>query len=133
MAYFLRFTETAKADLDRNSSFHASGISENDITIEDAASMFDCDEDEIILLDYGIYSNNKENGDLCYFQKLDGLCGFELEVDNLEDAIEEAEDFNFNSVYNTSNMVNFSIFEGDYAGDCPEGAVFNAENILYTK
>ena len=133
MAYFLRFTETANEDLERNESYHASGLSKDEVTVEQVAEMFDCGEDCVILLDDGIYSNNKENGDLCYFQRLDGLCGFQLEADTLEDAIIEAESFNYNSIYNTDDMVNFSIFEGDYITDCPEGDVFDAKKILYKK
>jgi len=133
MTYFLRFTQTANEDLERNASYHASGIPEEEMSIEDMASMFDCEEEDIILLDYGIYFRNIENGNMCYFQRLNGLCGFELESENLEDAIKEAENFYFNSVYNTADMIDFSIFEGVYTDDCPEGIVFDAENILYTK
>jgi len=133
MKYFLRYTENAKADLERNESYHASGLNEKDCSIEDVASMFDCDVDEIELLDNGIYSNGIENGDMCFFQVLSGLCGFELESKNLEAAIKEAENFRYNSVYNSEDMTNWSIFEGSYNDDCPEGCLFDATKIVYTR
>ena len=130
MAYFLRYTETANEDLNRNASFHASGLNESDASIEDVAAMFDCDEDEITMLDNGIYNNNIANEDFCYFQKLDGLCGFELESTNLEDAKKEIENHNFNSVYNSESMNGLSvIFEGLFIAENEEGCLFNAEKI----
>lgn len=132
--FFLRYTATAKEDLERNASFHASGLSEEDTTIEKIAASFECDEEDIILLDNGLYANGVENGDMCYFQKLKGLCGFELEATNLKDAIKEAEDFHFNEVYNSDSMGDIiTIFEGEYLDSNIEGCFFNAEKIVYSK
>lgn len=133
MKYFLRYTENANEDLERNESYHASGLNEKDCSIDDVAAMFDCDVDEIELLDNGKYNNDVENGDMCFFQVLDGLCGFELEAESLEEAIEEAEEFYYNSVYNSESMTNWAIFEGYLVNDCPEGICFNAYKIAYTK
>ena len=45
MKYFLRYTENANEDLERNESYHASGLNEKDCTIDDVAAMSDCDRD----------------------------------------------------------------------------------------
>ena len=133
MTYFLRYTENANADLERNESLHASGLNEKDCSIEDVAAMFDCDVDEIELLANGLYSNGIENGAMCFFQVIDGLCGFELEGERLEEAIKEAENFRYNSVYNSEDMNSWCIYEGKYNDDCPEGCLFNASKIAYKR
>lgn len=81
--YYLRFTNTATEDLERGTSVNASDLNVNEISKEDAASMFGCEEDSI----------EEVNG--CWFQILDGICGYELESETLEDAIEEVNERNF--------------------------------------
>lgn len=80
--YYLRFTNTATADLERGTSVNASDLNANEISKEDAASMFGCEIDSI----------EEING--CWFQILDGICGYELKSDNLEDAIDEVKESN---------------------------------------
>ena len=134
MAYFLRYTQNAQLDLERNSSFHASGLSEKDSTTENIASLFECEIEDVILLDNGIYNDGVSNGDMCYFHQLEGLCGFELEADTIEEAIEEANDFGFNEVYNSDSMGDIvTIFEGEYLDENLEGCLFDAEKIVYNK
>lgn len=130
MAFYLRYTEKPIEDLLRGVSYHASGMSVEDTTIENVTSLFDCDEECIVELDWGVYSKGKADGNICYFQELNGLCGFELEAETLEDAIEEANEFEYNSAYESSNT-NWAIFEGEYAGDCPEGELFSPVAVLY--
>lgn len=130
MAFYLRYTENPVEDLLRGVSYHASGMSVEDTTIEKMAASFDCDEEDIVKLDWGLYMKGKSDGNMCYFQELNGLCGFELESETLEDAIEEAKEFEHDFVYNSSNE-NWSIFEGDYTGDCPEGELFSPVQISY--
>jgi hypothetical protein len=66
----------------------------------------------------------------CYAQSLGGLCAFELESDNLEDAIEEAKEINVGS-YSFESMKDIAyIFEGQYHDSCPEGAVFNRGKLI---
>jgi hypothetical protein len=77
---------------------------------------FDCEVEEIEVVEDGYY-----------VQVLSGLCGFELEPDSLEDAIEEAKSFRYNSVYNSVDMKKWTIYEGKYNDDCPEGCLFNAK------
>ena len=140
MKYFLRYTENAIADLDRNYSLHASDfevgkidwLEEEQTEIEVVASAFNCDVENIVMLDNGIYHGEEANGKLQYFQKLDGLCGFELDSEDLDDAIEEAENFEYNYVYNSVTMQNWAIFEGQYIDDCPEGVCFFATKLAYT-
>ena len=79
MKYFLRYTNTANEDLERGTSINASDLNVNEFAKEDAAVMFGCDEEMI----------EEVNG--CWYQILDGLCGYELESESLEDAIEECE------------------------------------------
>lgn len=132
MNFFLRYTSNPQADLERGESYHASGISENQCSKIDISEMFGCCEDDIILLDNGLFNNGKENGDMCYFQKLDGLCGFELLATTIEDAIEEAKKFQFNAVYNSQSMGDIvCVFEGQQAGHCEEGVLFTPFSLVY--
>ena len=78
MKYFLRYTNTANEDLERGTSVNASDLDVNEISKEDAAAMFGCDEEMI----------EEVNG--CWFQILNGICGYELEAETIEEAIEEA-------------------------------------------
>lgn len=130
MTYFLRYTEKAEQDLERNESYHNSDykvcsldwLEDGQTEKEFVAEVFGCDVDEIEVAEDGYY-----------VQVLNGLCGFELESENLEEAIEEAEYFKFNSVYNSVDMPNWAIYEGSYNDDCPEGCLFNAQKIAYKK
>ena len=132
--FFLRYTTTANEDLERNASYHGSGMSQNEAKINEIASAFGCAETDIVLLDNGIHSKGVANNDMCYFQKLVGLCGFELDAETLEEAIEEANEFYFNNVYNSELMGDMiTIFEGDYLGGNIEGCFFNAEKIVFSK
>lgn len=77
--YFLRYTNTATEDLERGTSINSSDFSASEISRERVAEMFGCDAEEV----------QEINGTWC--QVLDGLCGYQLEADNLEDAIEESQ------------------------------------------
>jgi len=83
MKYFLRYTDTASEDLDRGTSVNASDLDVNEITKENAASMFGCEESEI------------KDVDGSWYQILDGICGYELEASTIEEAIEEVEEGSF--------------------------------------
>ena len=116
MKYFVRFTDTAKADLERGTSVNASDLDVNEISRGDAAHMFNCDEDSI------------QEIEGCWYQILDGICGYELEADNLEDAIEEVEDRNFQFSFVGRPV----IFKGKYATDgqyVADGDLFIPESI----
>jgi len=111
MTYFLRYTNTATKDLKRGTSLHCSDLEVSEVSREDAAAAFGCDKSEV----------KKVNGLWC--QVLDGLCGYLLEADTLEDAIEEVEE----------NERQFSfvgrpvIFSGKYSQDSelvPDGDLF---------
>lgn len=73
--YFLRFTDTAKEDLERGTSINASDDNNNEI--------------------------------------LNGLCGYLLEANNLEDAIKEANE----GIYQFSFVGKPVIFKGIYSDD----------------
>ena len=98
MSYFLRYTDTAKKDLKRGTSINASDFSGSK---EEAAKMFGCDKENIKII----------KGSYC--QVLDGLCGYLLDAETLEDAIEE--------VKNTNKQFSFVgrpvIFLGRYSSD----------------
>lgn len=113
MAYFLRYTEQPTKDLKRGTSVHPSDIIDKKTAIEVLG-------DDI----------TKVNGFWC--QVIDGLCGFELEADNLEDAIEEVEDHRCGS-YDFRTMGKMAvIFEGEITSeDVPEGCAFNPKSIAY--
>lgn len=61
-----------------------------------------------------------------------GLCAFELDSNNLYDAIEEAKVFRYNSVYNSEDVQNWHILDARYVDDCPEGDVVEVEKVMYS-
>ena len=111
MAYFLRFTETAQNDLERGTSIHSSDLSIKDYTKEQAAEIFGCDVDMV-----GEFNNNH-----CHV--LDGICGYMLQAETLEEAIEEVEE----NSYQFENIGKAVIFKGRYSNDAdlvPDGDLF---------
>lgn len=111
MAYFLRFTETAQNDLERGTSIHASDLSVNDFSAEQAAGIFGCDVDSV----------GEFNG--CHCQILDGICGYTLSAETLEEAIEEVETKSWQFEFIGKAV----IFTGRYSNDSdliPDGDLF---------
>lgn len=112
MAYFLRYTNTSTKDLKRGTSVNASDMG-GEVSREDAAAAFGCDKKEV----------KKVNGLWC--QVLKGLCGYLLEAETIEEAIEEVEEerqFSF-----VGRPV---IFSGKYAdGDVADGDLFTPFRI----
>lgn len=120
MALYLRYTENIEKDVERGVSYHYTGL-DKDTTAEEVANACNIDIDEV-----------EYNGEARqWVQVLPGLCAFELDADNLEDAVKEAKDFYNSSVYNTRDMGPYAIVEGDYVGDCPEGDCISVTKILY--
>lgn len=116
MAYFLRFTETANEDLERGTSIHASDLSINDYTIEQASEIFGCDVDMV-----GEFND-------CHCQILAGICGYTLNAETLEEAIEEIEE----NDYQFSFVGQAVIFKGRYSSDSdlvPDGDLFAPYSI----
>lgn len=111
MAYFLRFTNTANQDLERGTSVNWSDYKVGTIKPKKVAELFGCDEDNI-----GEFEGN-------YCQVLNGLCGYELEANTLEEAIEEVED----NAYQFSYVGKAVIFSGKYSND----ANFVADGDLF--
>lgn len=109
--YYLRFTNTATEDLERGTSVNASDLNVNEISKEDASSMFGCE----------IESIEEVNGS--WFQILDGICGYELESETLEDAIEEVSERNFQFSFVGRPV----IFKGKYAS----GSNYVADGDLF--
>jgi len=101
MSYFLRYTNTANEDLERGTSVNASDLDVNEISKSDAASMFGCEAEMI----------EEVNG--CWFQILNGLCGYQLEADTIEDAIEEAKEAKRQFAFVGKPV----IFKGKYSSD----------------
>lgn len=104
MAYFLRYTETPNADMERGVSYHLSSVEREG-----------CEWNEYFKR---------------YAEELPGLCAFPLEAETLEEAIEEAESREFDSIFNR-NEDSWCIIEGKYIGDCPEGDVIRAHKLLH--
>ena len=98
MSYFLRYTDTATEDLERSTSINASDFCGS---IEEAAAMFGCEVDMIELI----------NGSYC--QVLNGLCGYELSAESLEDAIEEVNESSKQFAFVGRPV----IFSGRYSSD----------------
>ncbi len=111
MAYFLRFTETAKKDLKRATSLHHTGYDKTICNKARMAELLGCDASSVKLL----------NG--LYVQVLDGLCGYLLEAETLEEALEEVE----NNTYQFEEIGKAVIFTGRYSNDSdliPDGDLF---------
>lgn len=107
MAYFIRFTDTPKADLERGTSYHLAEVEAD-----------------------GYEWNDHFN---CYAQDLGGLCAYELEAETEEDAIEEAETFQQDIFDAQSELDSYCVIEGKYLEDCPEGVVIKAAKIIEVK
>jgi hypothetical protein len=119
MELFIRFTNEVEKDFERKNSFHLTPYDKDDFDVETMLQNLDIDEDELVVLDNGRYATI-----------INGLCGFFLESDNLNDAQEEIKD-NWNT-YNGYNDMPYVIFEGETTdGDCPDGDTFFPLNILY--
>lgn len=128
MKYFIRYTENAKEDFERKTSYHNSDYKIGDVAkwndedergeVEILAEAWDCEIDEVVCLG-GFYS-----------QELSGLCAFELDAETEEEAIEEAKEHNFNSVYNTADFPSYAVFSGKFVEDCPEGCVMLPTKIV---
>ena len=117
MTYFLRFTETAEADLKRNQSVHATDAA----SIEEAVEWHGGEDADYVIIEGCL---------IC--QKIEGLCGFELDSGNLEDAMEEIKAGDW-GIYAHDNM-SWAIFEGEYADShLPDGDTFIADSIIYKK
>lgn len=114
MTYFLRFTETAETDMLRNQSVHATDAKD----ISEAVEWYGLETEDYVVI---------EDGTVC--QKIDGICGFELESDDISEAKEEVENGDW-GIYDTS--MPFAIFTGDHADSyLPDGDTFVAETIAY--
>lgn len=115
MTYFLRFTETPETDLKRSQSVHATDAG----SIAEAVEWYGGDSEDYVIIDGCL---------VC--QRIDGLCGFELDSDELEDAISEAKAGEW-GIYETEKLA-WAIFEGDHTGaDLPDGDTFTPETIAF--
>ena len=121
MAFFVRFTTDAKIDLERGQSFHSTSFKKGEIKKKKLAEMLGCDKDDINVID-GLY-----------VQLLEGLCGFELEAETLEEAIEEVEDAieSPNSPFHQySQLGRGAIFKGTLTdSEVPDGDNFHPISI----
>lgn len=123
MKIYLRYSLNIEKDIERGVSYHYSGLDRRDYrTTREASKALGLDASEVVF--------NKDSK--TYAQVLPGLCVFELESDNLEDAIEEAKQFRHGHVYNSNDMPYWHILSGSYTGDCPEGDVINDIELLYS-
>ena len=121
MAFFVRFTTNAKLDLERGQSFHSTGFKKGEIKKKRLAEMLDCDKGDIEVID-GLY-----------VQLLEGLCGFELEAETLEEAIEEVEEAleePKSPFHQYSQLRVVAIFKGELTNsDVPDGDNFRPVSI----
>ena len=116
MSYFLRFTNTPEADLERGTSLHLSDFRKGEIKKSKLAEMFGCEKSDIVVYE----------GLLC--QSLDGLCGYELEADNLGDAIDEVNEGKFQF----ADIGKAVIYKGVTSSDTdmiPDGDLFTPISI----
>ena len=121
MKYYLRYSNTIDADIERGYSYNWGDIDERTGSAEEAAEAYRCDIEDLEVVN-GIYN-----------QMLPGLCVFELEAETLEEAIEEAENANFGGDYHAGNGISYSILTGTYVGHCAEGGCIIVKEKLFTK
>lgn len=121
MKLYIRYSDNIKKDIELGHSFHYTGL-DKDFTVKEVAEACNIDENGI---EYNVEAKQ-------YVQILPGLCAFELESDNLEDAVEEAKGFKYNDVYNSRDMEFWHVLSGDYCDDCPEGCVIEDVELLYS-
>jgi len=107
MKFYIRFTDTPSADLVRKVSYHLS-----DVEAE------------------GYVWNEYFNA---YAFELPGLCAYELDVENVEEAIEKAGSFQQDIFDAQSELDSYCVLAGTYVTDCPEGDVINPTEILFIK
>jgi hypothetical protein len=105
MTLFLRYTETPAADLERNCSYHLADAQEP-----------------------GTEWNEYFNG---YAQELEGLCAFEIEADDMEGAIEKAQEFRYNGTYHSQNGDSWCLLTGRLLVVGEEGVIIDAKEIAY--
>ncbi|WP_315822988.1 hypothetical protein [Paraflavitalea speifideaquila] len=68
-----------------------------------------------------------------YAQALPVLCAYELNADNIVDAIEEAAEFQRDIFDAQSELDSYCVMEGVYSDDCPEGVVIQPQAIRFIK
>lgn len=123
MTLYLRYTKNLEKDIDKGCSYHYTGMSKREIeTASEVAEALNIDENEI--------EYNEEAAQ--WVMPLPGLCAFEMDSDNLEDAIEEAKVFDRGGIYNSESMPFWHIVEGVWIDDCPEGEVIIVTKVLHT-
>lgn len=146
MALYLRFSENILADIERGTSIHRTDFAKMD-TVEEAVEYFygDLNEDkrERIISDcetveevFQKYFDSENEFKYIESQKamceiLDGLCAFELDADNLKDAIEAANELRRDG-YDVRLDPNWHILDAKYCGDCPEGDLICNVTLLYS-
>ena len=106
MAFFLRYTETPAADLERGVSYHLADV-------------------ETLGYEWKDHFN-------AYAQELPGICAFKLNAETIEDAIQEAAGFKFNSnFFSPGGFDSYCIMTGKYIDDCPEGVIILPGKIVH--
>lgn len=125
--FFVRFTTNANKDLERGQSFHATDFAKGEIKKSRLAEMMGCEKDDIKIIDKR------------FVQMLDGLCGFELEAETLEEAIEEVEDslnIHNSPFHQYSSIGGFAIFKGKLSSSdfqVPDGDLFIPFSVEFSK
>lgn len=121
--FYLRYSQDIEKDIKNGVSYHYTDCMLGD-SVEDIEAATGLSIDQ---LEY-----NEDARVWAY--PLAGLCAFELDADNLEDAIEEAKNFYMNSVYNSKDMPFFHILTGDYAPEnsAVEGCCIKYAEVVYS-
>jgi len=116
--YFLRFTNNPLDDLNRNESYWNH-------------DNFPMEEDPPYVARADKLRYNHEFG--CWVEVHDGLCGFYLDADTIEEAIETVSRQK-SWAYFSTDLDEWVIFEGSLSinQDTPEGQTFFASKIAYT-
>lgn len=123
MAFYLRYSENIEKDIENGHSYHYTGLDKSDFKRKSEVA-------ECLNIESSNVAYNKKVGQ--WVEELEGLCAFELESDNLDEAIEEAKDFRYNEVYNSEAMPFWNILDANYVGECPEGDLISVNKLLFS-
>jgi hypothetical protein len=117
--YFCRVTKISKLDLERKTSVHYTGLDADDYSLNEASEILDIDIDDLIEVE----------GNIC--EVLDGLCGYEMESETENEAIEELQEFIESEYIPFDNSYEWHIFEGELSGESlPDGVLFIPSKII---
>lgn len=119
--YFIRFTNRPTLDLERKTSIHESDILMSEMSKKEFIELYklDKEENEIITIDN------------YYCELLNGLCGFECESEELQEALKELQEVQEDGIEIYDSSFEFHLFEGELSDEIlPDGVLFIPSKLI---